>query len=297
MLMQSCVRDANIEIPGTSDKVVIEGSIEPGQPPIIFLTKNKPYFGTNNFGSFNELLIHDAYISVSNGTHTAVLFEICASSVPDSLMPLLSSITGLDSATLSTIDFCLYTSFDPLIFGEEGKTYSLYVNAESKTLTAQTKIPIHTTLDSIWYKTEPAFTDKGYCWARVKDPDSLGNAYRWYAMRKGQDFSFYAPIGSAFEDKFINGTSFEFAYNRAYSPGDDWEDPYTGYFKVGDTIIVKFASIDQDVYQFWRTYETQVINNGNPFAAPSPINSNIKGEGGLGIWAGYGYSYDTTVAK
>lgn len=299
LLLQACVRDANIEIPGTVDKVVIEGSIEPGQPPIVFLTRNKPYFGTSNFASFNDLLIHDAYISVSNGTHTSVLTEICASSLPDSLLPLLSGITGLDSITLKSIDFCLYTTFDPLMFGEEGKTYNLYVNAESKTLTAKTKIPYHVSLDSIWYKNDGSYTDRGFCWARLKDPDTLGNAYRWFAMRKGQDYSFYCPIGSAFEDKFINGTSFEFAYNRAKSPGDD--DPavedYRGYFRIGDTIIVKFTSIDPDVYQFWRTYETQVVNNGNPFAAPTPIKSNIQGEGGLGIWSGYGVSYDTTVAQ
>ncbi len=299
LLLQACVRDADIEIPGAVDKVVIEGYIEPGSPPIVFLTRNKPYFGTNNFASFSDLLVHDAYVSVSNGTHTAVLIEICASSIPDSLLPLLSGITGLDSATLSSIDFCLYTTFDPLIFGEEGKTYNLYVNAESKSLTAKTKIPPHVKLDSIWYKNEGTFTDRGFCWARLNDPDTLGNSYRWFAMRKGKDYSFYSPIGSAFEDKFINGTSFEFAYNRAKSPGDEdaVNEGFRGYFKIGDTIVVKFTTIDPDVYQFWRTYETQVVNNGNPFAAPTPIRSNIEGEGGLGIWSGYGVSYDTTVAE
>lgn len=298
LILQSCVRDANIEIPGAVDKIVVEGSIEPGQPPIIFLTRNKPYFGTNNFASFSDLLVHDAYVSVSNGTSTVVLTEICASSLPDSLLPLLSGITGLDSATLKNIDFCLYTTFDPTMFGVEGKTYDLYVNAESKTLTSKTKIPTHVDLDSIWYKNEGSFTDRGFVWARLNDPDTLGNAYRWFAMRKNIDYSFYSPIGSAFEDKFINGTSFEFAYNRARSPSDDETNlEFLGYFKVGDTIIVKFTSIDEDVYQFWRTYETQVVNNGNPFAAPTPINSNIEGEGGLGIWCGYGVSYDTTVAQ
>lgn len=296
--LQSCVRDADIEIPGSTDKLVVEGTIEPGQPPIVFLTRNKPYFGTNNFSSFNDLLVHDATITVSNGSHTATLFELCANSLPDSLLPVLSAITGLDSATLSTIDFCLYTSFDPLIFGQTGKTYTLNVSAEGKSLYAKTSIPNPVALDSIWYKNDASFDDRGFCWAKLKDPDTLGNAYRWFAMRKGIDFSFYAPIGSAFEDKFINGQNFEFAYNRAKSPGDQpGTDPYFGYFRPGDTIIVKFTSIGQNEYQFWRTYETQVVNNGNPFAAPTPIRSNIEGEGGLGIWCGYGVFYDTTVAQ
>lgn len=295
--LYSCVKEAEIDIPGTTDKLVVEGTIEAGQPPIIFLTRNKPYFGTSNFSSFNDLLVHGANITVSNGSYTATLFELCASSLPDSLLPVLSSITGLDSATLKSIDFCLYTTFDANIFGQTGKTYHLNVSAEGKSLYSTTSIPNPVILDSIWYKNEGSYTDRGFCWARLKDPDTLGNAYRWFAMRKSEDYSFYAPIGSAFEDKFINGQNFEFAYNRAKSPGDDpANDPYFGYFTPGDTIIVKFTSIGYNEYQFWRTYETQVVNNGNPFAAPTPIWSNIQGENGLGIWCGYGVSYDTTIA-
>lgn len=296
LLLQSCVRDVELDIPGSGEKVVVEGYIEPGVPPIVFLTRNKPYFGTNNFSSFNDMLIHDAYISVSNGTSTVQLQEICASSLPDSLMPLLSAITGLDSATLANIDFCLYTTLDASVFGQEGKTYNLYVTALGKNLNATTTIPYHVTLDSIWYKHDGTYTDRGFCWAKLKDPDTLGNAYRWFAKRQGVDFSFYAPLGSAFEDKFINGQNFEFAYNRAKSAGDDVSSPYFGYFRPGDTIVVKFTTIDQGSYLFWRSYEAQVINNGNPFAAPTPIRSNINGEGGLGIWTGYGVSYDTTIA-
>lgn len=297
LLVQGCVRDADIEIPGSTEKLVVEGYIEPGSPPIVFLTRNKPYFGTSNFSSFNDMLVHNAYISVSNGTHTTQLQEICASSLPDSLLPILSSITGLDSATLATIDFCLYTTLDPLMFGEEGKTYDLYVQAESKTLTSRTKILNHVALDSIWYKHDGTYTDRGFCWAKLRDPDTLGNAYRWFAKRLNKDFSYYAPLGSAVDDKFINGQNFEFAYGRAKSPGDQpGVDPYFGYFRPGDTIVVKFTTIDQGNYLFWRSYEAQVVNNGNPFAAPTPIRSNIQGEGGLGIWTGYGVSYDTTIA-
>lgn len=296
-VFNSCVKDADIDIPGTEEKVVIEGSIETGQPPIIFITKNKPYFGTNNFSSFSDLLIHDAEVYVSNGTNTVQLIEICASSLPDSLLPLLSGITGLDSATLVTIDFCLYSTFDPTIFGEEGKSYSLTVKALGKTLTSTTTIPKTVPLTNIWYKHEGTYTDRGFCWAKLHDPDTIGNAYRWFATRKSVDFGFYAPIGSAFEDKFINGQDFEFAYNRARSPGDDpGNDPYFGYFRPGDTIIVKFTTTGIPEMKFWRSYEAQVANNGNPFAAPTPINSNIEGEGGLGIWCGYGVSYDTTIA-
>ena len=59
--------------------------------------------------------------------------------------------------------------------------------------------------------------------------------------------------------------------------------------------MVKFCSIDRNTFEFWRTEETQVQNNGNPFGSPAPISGNIKG--GLGIWGGYAASYDTIIAR
>ena len=295
-LLSSCVKDADIDIPGAEEKLVVEGFIEPGMPPIVILTRNKPYFGTSNFGSFEDLLVHNANVVVSDGMNTVQLTEICTGNLPDSILLLISSITGLDTLTLQSINFCLYSTFNSNIFGQYNRNYSLTINAEGKTLTAVTQIPNPVALDSIWYKNEAPYTDRGFCWARLNDPDTIGNAYRWFAMRKGVDNGFASPIGGSFEDKFIDGQSFEFAYNRARSESDGAANAeYFGYFKTGDTIIVKFCTIDLEHYQFWRTYDTQVINNGNPFAAPTSINSNING--GLGVWGGYGVSYDTTIAQ
>ena len=41
--------------------------------------------------------------------------------------------------------------------------------------------------------------------------------------------------------------------------------------------------------QFWRGVVRQVGTNGNPFAEPMNLVSNING--GLGIWTGYGAAY------
>jgi len=66
------------------------------------------------------------------------------------------------------------------------------------------------------------------------------------------------------------------------------------YFKEGDTIAIKFCTIDQPHFQFWQSFEIAAFNSGNPFAAPATIKSNING--GLGVWGGYGVVYDTIVA-
>lgn len=298
LLFASCERDVDIEIPGAGQVPVVYGWIEPNQPPIIILTRSQPYFGTSNFSSIDNLFIHGATLNVTADSYTATLAEICTNNIADSLIPYISAVIGVDSATLSSVNYCVYTTFDNNIFGQIGKTYYLNgVTPESENLSAKTSIPYVVPLDSVWFKLADGLDSLGFVWARLSDPDTTGNCYRWFAMRKGKDNSFIAPLGSSFEDKFINNTTFDFGYNRGEDNFSSNNEPpgEAGYFKTGDTIIVKFCSIDYPHYTFWRTFETQAVSNGNPFSAPAPIRGNI--EGGLGIWGGYAPFYDTIIAQ
>ena len=90
-------------------------------------------------------------------------------------------------------------------------------------------------------------------------------------------------------------------FNRGLDPSDAFtQDKLASnnntslfyYFKKTDTIFIKFTTIDQNTLKFFTTYEAAYQSNGNPFASPVNIISNIEG-GGLGIWAGYGVTYDT----
>ena len=105
LLFTACERDAEIDIPAGDSKIVVEGWIEPGSPPIVLLKKSQPYFGTSNFADISQMFIHGANMTVSNGSYTATLYEICSSSVPDSLLPFISAFLGIDTATLSSLDF------------------------------------------------------------------------------------------------------------------------------------------------------------------------------------------------
>ena len=107
-----------------------------------------------------------------------------------------------------------------------------------------------------------------------------------------------APIGSVFDDKFINGKSFNFSATRGHFTNSEKEDDLNDesfLFKRGDTIVVKFCTLDRGHFEFWRTEETQVSDQGDPFGSPAPITSNIIG--GLGVWGGYAVSYDTIIAR
>jgi hypothetical protein len=274
-LLSSCERDITVELPEADQKIVVEGYIEPGEKAVVMLSKSAGFFDPVDSASLISYLILNAFVTVSDGILTDTLV-----------------------ATIDTNYYIPLVYKSQTLIGQVGKTYSLTVIAEGKTVTAVTTIPQLIPLDSVWYKVQEGRDSLGYAWAHLTDPDSIGNCYRWFAKRLGKDERFLPPPGSVFEDKFINGKSFDFAYNRGTEPNSDAEDDNNaarGFFKTGDTIVVKFCSIDRDHFEFWRKADQQINSNGNPFGAPSPIPSNING--GLGIWGGYASTYDTIIAQ
>ncbi len=273
--LSSCEKDITVVLPRPEPTVVVEGKIEQGQYPYVVVSRSQAYFDPVDSSVIANTIIFNAVVIVSDGTTS-------------------------DTMKL-TID---NEFFPPIIYraenmvGEVGKTYHLTVYAEGKTLTASTTIPTPVSLDSIWFKTQPPSTELGFIWAHLSDPVGLGNNYRWFTKRFGKDVRFVAPIGSTFEDRFVDGKSFDFAYNRGAefnSSAEDDNNEERGYFKVGDTVVVKFCAIDRAGFEFYRSLEIEVSNNGNPFAAPTSIPSNING--GLGFWGGYGAVYDTVIAQ
>lgn len=282
ILLNSCEKNISVEVPHVESEVVVEGYIEAGGHPLVLLSNSLPFFGTISTNQLDQLqsTIQGATITVSNGIVTDTLQQIPG--------------------------FGVYYSLN--IVGEAGKTYLLKIKSGEKTLTASTFIPPAIPLDSVWFKVDGNRDSLGYAWAHLTDPDTLGNCYRWFAQRINhytygdligheKDTAMVTPRGSVFDDKFINGRSFDLAFDRGKFPNSTKEDDNNdeeGFFKRGDTIVVKFCTIDRAHFEFWRTEETQVGNNGNPFGSPAPVTSNIKG--GLGIWGGYNATYDTIIA-
>lgn len=304
LLFSSCQKTITVEIPPAKEKIVVDGRIEAGISPYVILTHNMPYFGNTDLTSIEKLFIHNAVIKVSDGTNTATLTEYCSKSIPDSLLPIVAAFTGVDSTFLRNFNYCIYTTFDPSMMGVTGKTYNLTVDVDGKTLTSSTKILPAIPLDTLWCKyekTNVAGDSLGFIWGHLTDPVSESNAYRWLAMRQGKDFSFVPPPGAAFDDKFINGQSFDFAYNRGKvqnSTAPDDQNEESGYFKRGDTVVVKFCTIERAAYNFFRQVDELTYNQGNPFASPSSVPTNLyPSADALGLWCAYGVATHTVICK
>jgi len=272
LVQTSCTKDININLPHQEPQLVVEGHIETGTPPYVILTRSSDFYSTFYLDSVGNYFVHGAVVKVSNGVDTVTLDEI-----------------SIDTA--GTI-FTVYTSFAML--GEEGKTYSLSIEADGKTVSSTTTIPPALPLDSIWW--EPANIGETDSFVnlicRYTDPPQLGQYVRYFTKENSQPF--YPGYNSVFEDALINGTTFDFELDRGVNRNDTTAF-YEGYFRFrkGDTITVKWCAIDQPHFDFWRTLEFELSGQGSPFASPVIIQSNIIG--GFGIWGGYSPDYKTLI--
>jgi hypothetical protein len=296
ILMISCTKEIDISLPVHQPKLVVEGHIDPGMPPIVFLSKSVGYFDPFSLNTFSENFVKDATVIVSDGLNNDTLELICTNDVPEALKPMVAEFLGISPELFQKVNICGYISLNPLLFGQTGKTYFLKINYNNEEYVSSTLIPPPVKLDSLWFQLWGKEEERGFIYGIFSDPPGLGNYYRWFAKRQGKDSRFIAPIGSAFEDKFIDGRTFEFFASRGSDPNtierENRED--IGYFKTGDTVVIKFCTTDRGSFEFYRSFETEVANTGNPFAAPTLVKGNISNNA-LGIWGGYGVSYDTII--
>lgn len=271
LVLVSCKKDIDVKIPDYVQKLVVEGRIEAGAAPSVYLSYTAPYFG-NVTTNLEDLAVKNALVTVSDGSTTDTLKDPFGKG---------------------------YFYFGGNMIGVAGKTYLLNIQVNGKAYTASTTIWPQVKLDSLWFK---VLRDDslGFVYARLTEPGNSNNNYRWFAKRIGKDNDFIAPLGSAFDDKFISGKTFDFAYDRGVlqnSIATDDLNNEKGFFKLNDQVIVKFCTIGYDEFRFFRSYDANIISNGNPFAAPYNLESNIKGDNVLGVWCGYNAWTDTVVCK
>jgi hypothetical protein len=293
VLLIACTKDIEV-VPtsGVEAKIVVEGSIENGEFAVVKLSRSSGYFdpipslkdtvGILNY-LLNDLVVKDAIVVVSDG----VIF--------DTLVPTLNFVSFLKKYKLP------YVYFGKKIKGEPGKSYSLAIVADGKKMNSVCKIPELITLDTLYWKPQISNPNFGFPWTRFKDPDTLGNGYRMYCRRGGTDDEYTAALGGEFDDYFINGTRFDFPFNRGPEISDDTlqkseRDMIFGKYKKGQLMDVKFCTIDKGTFDFWRTFSIGQQSGGSPFAAPINMKSNIKGDG-IGIWGGYGATFISAEAK
>lgn len=272
LIISACEPEPDIAFPDYSSKLVIDGFIEQGQFPKIVLTRSASYFDDVDSVSIRRFIVSTAKVTISDGENEEVLTY---KKGDDFFPPYYYQATDLK--------------------GEIGKTYTLNVFLEGQVYTSTTTIISPPSFDSLWFEPSEQGGDQFFIYGKVNDPANEANFYRIFTKRKGKD-SKYVPIYySAFADTPFNGEKFTFTMLRGSESLTEVKDD--AYFEKGDTVSIRFCSLDKSHFRFWSTLENELYMAGNPFASSgNKIEYNVS-ENALGVWGGYGAKYYQIVIK
>ena len=272
-------------------ELVVEGYIEAGEqasPPYVILTRDMPFFSTFNADGLEGMFVHNATIEISDGETSVLLTEICLEELNEGQKQLAQSFFGFNLDSIG-FNFCVYIDLSFTMMGEEGKTYDLYVESEGIQLNASTYIPEHIAVEEFRFREPPGTPNDTLAQliCTLNDPPNEANYYRYQVDFNGTGY--ISPLASVSDDRLFDGELAEFPLAKPEPRGtDDFDLETFGLFRLGDTVTIKWISLDEAHYNFWNTLEFSLANQG-PFSNYTRIDSNV--EGGLGIWGGISASY------
>lgn len=280
MIFSGCEKTIDLNPESRQPLLVVDGSIENGQPPVVFLSTSLDYFGQISPQILLSSQVADATVTVSDGTKTSVLKKY------------LLSLGGGFNIIYYTTDSLNQSSE---IIGQEGKTYSLNIRYNNDSFKATTTLPtVAKKIDSLWWKQAPFETDtnKVVLMVKVTDPKGYGNFIRYFT--KVNSGTFLPGQFSVFDDQIVDGTTYSLQVDQGINRNDPPDQKDYGFFHRGDTITMKFTNIDKGTFDFWRTLEFGYSNVGNPFSSPTKVLGNISNNA-LGAFCGYGVQYKTLI--
>ena len=290
ILLGGCVEEFVPETNEEDQLFVVEGFIEGGEsemPTFVLLTKSVPFFSTIDLNTFNNIFVNDAKVTVNDGTNTVELQEFCLDELPPSTKEAAAEALGFDPDS-TTLNICAYVDLLDLIDRKEGGIYDLKIEVENEVITARTTIPEMVPLFDLRWDDPPGEPSDTLArlWVTIDDPEEEANFYRYFTEQNNEGL--IAPFSSVVDDKFFNGKEFEFPLSKAEPQDADFDANTFGWFFRGDSIRIKWMTIDEAHFEFWNTLEFS-RNNSGPFSSYNRVTSNV--DGALGVWGGYAVRY------
>jgi hypothetical protein len=270
-VLSACEKNIEVDLPQYAPKLVVEGWIEQGKYPTVILTQSAAYFDEVDSAALRNLIASTAKVTVSDGEQQEVLtLRRRKNYFPEFIYQGTS------------------------LKGEVGNTYQLTISLRDEIYTATTTIPSPVAFDSLWFEPLPDSDSLQFLWAQLSDDANQQNYYRIFTQRKTLDSAYIPVYLSALGDRYFNGQSFSFSLLRGASSLTNRTDDL--YFKTGDTVTVKLGAVDKAHFDYWRTLERELYASGNPLAASgNAVLSNIQGNA-LGVWGGYGATFQRVIA-
>ena len=255
----ACKEDNNVN---GSSQLVIEGWIDNDNFPIVKVTRTVTM--GNDFVDISELnkyVERWAKVTINDGEKEVILSgQYNKSSYPP----------------------FIYTTTD--MRGQLGKTYHLSVDTpEGLHAEATTTIPYPAVIDS--FKVEEVAQEDSVMY-QIYGYTSYRGACKIFTRDSNHDTEFLSAYLGIYDSTMLSHDGC-LSISRGRS---GFSHEYTPFFEKGTTVYVKFSTLTDEGYRFWRNFEDMVSLSTNPlFPATANLPSNIQG--GLGYWLGYGSTY------
>jgi hypothetical protein len=232
MILSSCTEVIDIELNSSDPQIVIEGSVSTEGKSVIKITNSVDFDESNDFPK-----VRNAFVEISDNLGNSEI--------------LLESSEGIYSSV----------SFG----GVEGRTYSLNVQIDDKTLESVSNLPNHIRFDSLIVAEASVPSIPGvaendlYYDVRViyNDPIEEINYYRFVEKINGKIIRSYV-----FDDRLNNGEEVNVPlldFSRQLVPGDVLE--------------IEMQCIDEFVYEYFNSFD----NTDASSATPANPKTNIIG--------------------
>lgn len=243
-------------------KLVVEGWIEAGEAPVVYVTTTmSPMNEELSVAALSEHIVKWAKVTVSDGENEVVL----TGTASKRFFPPFAFTTGR-------------------MTGEVGKTYTLKVEYSGEVATAQAMVPAPKTLDSIEAVPYPGRDGESLIRVRFTDNPSTEDYYRFFTRIQGVDSVFVASPLALVSDSMMEGTVAEMEITPG---GTILKSSWKGGFLPGQSVKLKFSTMDRSMYLFWKAFDEQYAFTNVPlFSLDDNIPGNVSG--GIGYFAGYG---------
>lgn len=271
VIFTACNPDLDYTIRGYSQKIIVEGTVETGEYPRVYLSLNVPLWKTLDSATILDHVIRYAKVTVSDGIDTEIL-----------------------TSEWDKTHFPPYVYKATEMLGMEGRTYSLKVEYSGYTVTSTTFLPTGIAIDSVQFQpTSIADTLKSLSvWVNI---DKHAQAGLRVFTKKHQDKR-YIETPVVFNNELtLSGIQ---KFNLSPQPEKSDSSYREGkYFAVGDTVDIKIYALDPTSTAFFKDMSLFSNSFGNLFLNEvKPLKSNIT-EPGFGIWYGSAVRYYRCVVR
>ncbi|GAA4052767.1 hypothetical protein GCM10022409_44600 [Hymenobacter glaciei] len=247
--------DINVPLPTYSAELVVECYLEPGKVPNLAVTTSVPYLGAVLPQVPTDVTVT---LTMPNGRLIALDFKPNYNALID---------------TASGEKFHSHIGRDPLV-AKAGDVFKIDVrDTKGRQITGTTTMLAPIPIDSVEYKfnDKTGTNRKAYFLTNFRDPASPDDCYR-LQLHKGNPAKgalLKSPeVDISVQDRLLNGQPFVLGTSYRFFPGD--------------TVTATLYHTDIAYYRFRQSVRDARGANGNPFAQPSTIYSNVQG--GVGIF-------------